>query len=90
MSSEAGLPDDDLEQLVALTIKSVSPNKCWATLLPEGAVLFIKRVGEIERDTPGRVNKAEVRRILQAKWGNSPSKEAVSRHFRGECQCAKA
>lgn len=80
-----------LDSLIRRATNRVGTRKCWAGTLTGEAKKFIDQLTEIERGEAMRVNRAEVRRILDADLSlvPLPSAEAVKRHFRGECECAR-
>lgn len=91
MVKDSGGPD--LEALTALvtTRKGSRSQLCWVHFLPPKVREWISMLDAIEVATPTAVSRAAVRRVLTEEWGLSdeltPSREALGRHFRGECGC---
>lgn len=76
----------DLQALVKRA--TTRQSKCWASNLTEDLHAFVIQLEAIEAEEPGRVNRAEVCRILVER-GIKMSHEAVKRHFRGDCHCER-
>lgn len=74
-----------------LAKKSSGGGVCWSKTMPEVVQETIALLDQVARDGNNhKINRAELRRQITAMVGeeDAPSREAIGRHFRGECACA--
>lgn len=78
-----------LENLLAQATGREHGHKCWATYAQGDAKRFIEALEELEKTQPGKVNRAEVSKILQTEFGINVSRETVRNHLVGLCRCGR-
>ena len=82
----------DVAALVEQAQTVVQGHRCWAVRMPESHPEAFRRYVSMleELNASGKViNRTQVKRTLSSEFGLTLSREAVSRHFRGECLCGK-
>jgi hypothetical protein len=89
--AESGGWDPEAVLAAVMAKKSRGGTICWVKMMPDHIQETVGLLDEIAIEDHHRINhRAELRRQIVTVMGEeeSPSREAIGRHFRGECACA--